>query len=338
MTSTPGKPLHAPTLHHLEQLMAGLLEGVILIDPTGVILSANPAALKMHGVRGVGELGATADDYAARFALRYRDGRPNLCDNSSVTFLKELIDGPPDDSGTYAVTQLQYDDWGSYDRIVYPDAVPRVLRPIIERCLERNPDRRYAGVDRVIQELEGVMPELAREDLDDAPPVFKTMRFGDPGSRVSAVYEARVDPGVTRELVGDVSAALDRLGLEARGGTLINGADRIEAAARAGKVHLLVHAADASEDGRRTLDQAWRVGGGQPRGLIFPEERSILSMALGRENVVHVALTDPAAASRVYLALARWRAFTGPERGPEGGEPALRTDLAEADLTKEQNG
>ena len=75
--------------------------------------------------------------------------------------------------------------------------------------------------------------------------------------------------------------ALDRLGLEARGGILINGADRVETAARAGKVHLLIHAADASEDGRRRLDQAWRVGGGQPRGLIFPEERSILSMALG---------------------------------------------------------
>ena len=27
-----------------------------------------------------------------------------------------------------------------------------------------------------------------------------------------------------------------------------------------GKVHLLLHAADASEDGRRKLDQAWRVG------------------------------------------------------------------------------
>ena len=67
-------------------------------------------------------------------------------------------------------------------------------------------------------------------------------------------------------------AALDRLGLEARGGTLINGADRIEAAARAGKVHLLIHAADAREDGRKTLDQAWRVGrrrgarGDIPRG------------------------------------------------------------------------
>jgi len=128
--------------------------------------------------------------------------------------------------------------------------------------------------------------------------------------------------------------ALDRLGMEARAGNLINGAEKIEAAARAGKVHLLVHAADASEDGRRRMDQAWRVGGGGRQGVIFPEARTILSMALGRENVVHVALTDPAAASRVRHALARWRAFTGPDSGPEGGEPALRTGSAE-DLMKE---
>ena len=75
MTKTNGKPLHAPTLHHLEQLMTGLLEGVILMDPTGMILSANPAALKMHGVKALADLGETADDYAARFRLRYRDGR-----------------------------------------------------------------------------------------------------------------------------------------------------------------------------------------------------------------------------------------------------------------------
>ena len=129
-------------------------------------------------------------------------------------------------------------------------------------------------------------------------------------------------------------AVLDRLGLEARGGTLINGADRIEAAARAGKVHLLIHAADAREDGRRTLDQAWRAGGGEPRGMIFPEERTILSMALGRENVVHVALTDPAAASRVSHALARWRAFTDPRTGQDGGEPASAPGSAD-ELTKD---
>ena len=129
-------------------------------------------------------------------------------------------------------------------------------------------------------------------------------------------------------------ATLDRLGMEARAGNLINGFDRIETAARSGKVKLLIHASDAGEDGRKSLDQAWRVGGGEAQGLIFPEARTILSMALGRENVVHAALTDPAAASRVSHALARWRAFTGPDRGLEGGEAALRTGSAE-DLTKE---
>jgi uncharacterized protein len=123
--------------------------------------------------------------------------------------------------------------------------------------------------------------------------------------------------------------ALDRLGMEARAGNLINGADKVEAAARAGKVHLLVHALDASEDGRRRMDQAWRVGGGPQQGMIFPEGRTMLSLALGRENVVHVALTDPAAASRVSHAIARWRAFTGPDRGLEGGEPAFGTGSTE---------
>jgi predicted RNA-binding protein YlxR (DUF448 family) len=133
--------------------------------------------------------------------------------------------------------------------------------------------------------------------------------------------------------------ALDRLGMEARAGNLINGSDKVENAARSGKVALLIHAADAGEDGNRKLDQALRVGGrvggGTERGVIFPLDRTILSMALGRENVVHVALTDPAAASRVQHALARWRAFTGPDRGLEGGEPALGTVSAEEDLTKE---
>ena len=117
-------------------------------------------------------------------------------------------------------------------------------------------------------------------------------------------------------------AALERLGLEARGGSLINGADRVETAARAGKVRLLIHAADAGEDGRRKLDQAWRVGGGKARGLVFPEGRTILSMALGRENVVHIALTDPAAARRVGDAIDRWLAFIDPDAGLEGGDAA----------------
>ena len=117
-------------------------------------------------------------------------------------------------------------------------------------------------------------------------------------------------------------AVLDRLGMEARAGNLVNGGEKVEAAARAGKVHLLLHAADAGEDGRKRLDQAWRVGGGKAQGLVFPEERTILSMALGRENVVHVALTDPAAARRVSHAIDRWLAFIDPDAGLEGGSVA----------------
>ena len=115
---------------------------------------------------------------------------------------------------------------------------------------------------------------------------------------------------------------LDRLGLEARGGTLINGSEKVEIAARQGKVHLLIHASDAGEDGNRRLDQAWRVGGGDNAGLVFPANRTILSMALGRENVVHIALTDAAAARRVLHAINRWRAFIDPDAGLDGGDAA----------------
>jgi hypothetical protein len=131
---------------------------------------------------------------------------------------------------------------------------------------------------------------------------------------------------VPTDLADRVEAALrqhvlDRLGMEARSGTLINGSERVEAAARSGKVHLLIHAADAGEDGNKALDQAWRVGGGGPRGVIFPEARTILSLALGRENVVHVALIEAAAAARVLHALSRWREFIDPDAGLAGGDP-----------------
>jgi predicted RNA-binding protein YlxR (DUF448 family) len=110
-------------------------------------------------------------------------------------------------------------------------------------------------------------------------------------------------------------AVLDRLGLEARAGNLLSGAEKIETAARKGDVHLLIHASDAGADGRSKLDQAWRMGGGEAQGLVFPAERGILSLALGRQNVVHVALIDRAAAARVRHALDRWRAFIGPNQG-----------------------
>ena len=109
--------------------------------------------------------------------------------------------------------------------------------------------------------------------------------------------------------------ALDRMGLEARAGTLLTGSDRIEEAARAGKVRLLLHAEDAGHDGNRRLDQAWRVGsdaeGTGRAGLVICAGRAMLSQALGRENVVHIAVTDRQAADRVGQAVDRWHHFKG---------------------------
>jgi len=110
-------------------------------------------------------------------------------------------------------------------------------------------------------------------------------------------------------------ATLDRLGLESRSGTLISGNDKIEQAARRGQVRLLLHASDAGEDGRKKLAQAWRVGeddeGSGREGSILPVDRHALSMALGRENAVHLAVTDARAADRVLAHLSRWQFFAG---------------------------
>jgi len=75
MIDQPHDTPASPTLRHLEQLIHGLTAGVILVDPTGTLIGANPAALQMHGVAKPEDLGRTADEYCQRFCLRYRNHR-----------------------------------------------------------------------------------------------------------------------------------------------------------------------------------------------------------------------------------------------------------------------
>lgn len=110
-------------------------------------------------------------------------------------------------------------------------------------------------------------------------------------------------------------ALTERLGLALRAGQLLMGTDRIADAARSGTVQWLGHAADAGADGVSKLAQAWRVGedreGSGLSGQILPLDRAALSVALGRDNVVHLALTDARAAARVATLLQRLMHFTG---------------------------
>ncbi len=133
-----------------------------------------------------------------------------------------------------------------------------------------------------------------------------------------------VEAALTRTL-------LDRLGLEMRGGNVVLGSARIEEQARTGRIALVLHASDSSEDGRKKLDQAWRVGtdaeGSGLRGTVLPLDRDALSVALGRENVVHLGVSGKndgrrrtsSASGRVGQAVTRLSKFLGQTEGSRDG-------------------
>ena len=114
--------------------------------------------------------------------------------------------------------------------------------------------------------------------------------------------------------------ALDRLGLENKSGNLIWGSERIGEALLKGKVRLLLHAGDARADGMGKLEAKRRGASPDTISIVLPVGRDQLSMALGRENVVHAAISDAASAARVIEALERWAAFNGTKVNVAGEE------------------
>jgi uncharacterized protein len=138
---------------------------------------------------------------------------------------------------------------------------------------------------------------------------FKTNSFtlpDDLADRITAGLEQRL---------------LNRLGLEKRAGTLILGGDRVREALARGKVFAVLHAGDARPDGSDRIDGMARAVG-ESLGEDIPHRRvplgrEALSAALGRDNVVHMALLDQGAASRVLADLDRLTGFCGPQTTSE---------------------
>ena len=154
---------------------------------------------------------------------------------------------------------------------------------------------------------------IAPRSMRPTPRASSRARSPGRSRRASSPFPADLGERIETALRQD---ALNRLGLEARAGNLATGSERIEDAARDGQVHALLprrrRRRGRQSQARSGLAGRRRRGGNASlRGLVLPVDRPILSMALGRENVVHVAITDRAAAARVNHALARWRAFIG---------------------------
>ena len=72
----PASATDEPDRPQLRRIIGDLSEGVILIETDRRLVWANAAALRMHGVRAIADLGETIDAYAARFKLERRDGEP----------------------------------------------------------------------------------------------------------------------------------------------------------------------------------------------------------------------------------------------------------------------
>lgn len=133
-------------------------------------------------------------------------------------FSDELPYGPTQDMWSLLLRITEGVVFGGKSRIVYPEAVPPAVRPVIEACMERDPNRRVPSVERVIAALEQALPSVPAEaptpPVEVVPPAHRTFRYGEPRARLSAVYASRRDPSVSLDDVRDIDQALARHGYQ----------------------------------------------------------------------------------------------------------------------------
>jgi predicted RNA-binding protein YlxR (DUF448 family)/ribosomal protein L30E len=183
--------------------------------------------------------------------------------------------------------------------------------------------RRPAGPDELIRFVVGpdgaVVPDLKRNlpgrgcwvtaDREHVDKAVKKALFA---KAFKAQVTAPADLGgmVDRLLA---KSALGALGLARKAGAVALGATKVEASVRSGAALLVLHAAEASEDGLRKIAQARRAtahaGGPEIMAYkLFSEQE--LGLALGGTNVIHAAvLAGDAgrAAEKRMVALDRYR-------------------------------
>ena len=119
--------------------------------------------------------------------------------------------------------------------------------------------------------------------------------------------------------------ALERLALANKAGLVVMGFEKLVRALEAPDgqaIVVLLHAADAAADGRKKLDRRFLRAGCADRAhpsVIDLLSRAELSLALGRENVVHAGLREGGATRAFSRAAERLACYL---EGDEGGREA----------------
>ena len=123
----------------------------------------------------------------------------------------------------------------------------------------------------------------------------------------------KVDAGLPEMVEGLLAkAALGRLGLANKAGAVVVGFDTVDRAISAGDASALLHASDAAEDGCRKLDgryvRSLESADCEPIVLrLFNADE--LSLALGRPNVVHAAVSVSGAGANFVAAAERLQRY-----------------------------
>lgn len=140
-------------------------------------------------------------------------------------------------------------------------------------------------------------------------------------ARVAPDLVAQVDAALLRDLLGALSLAN-------KAGAVLAGFTKVEAALSAGKVAALIHAREATPDGRRKLANA-KIAAAATAGALRNEAGepisdvktfddlagSDLDMALGRVHVIHAALLAGAGGEGCLVRWLRLRLFRGADDG-----------------------
>jgi len=134
-------------------------------------------------------------------------------------------------------------------------------------------------------------------------------------ARAPVRVEANLAEQVERLLVGRV---LDCLGLARRAGQVAVGFEQVRAALRSSAAAVLVAAADSSPDGRRKLR---RLAVDLP--VITAFSKAELGAALGREEVVHVAVVPGRLAQRLLCYTRRLAGFRASALEPPAGRESV---------------
>ena len=122
-----------------------------------------------------------------------------------------------------------------------------------------------------------------------------------------------VDP----DLAGRVEALLavrvrEAFSFARKAGSVVTGFAKVDAALADGTGIALVHASDAAADGSAKLDRkliAVRKSRGQPAPIVRALSSAEMSLAIGRDNVVHAALTEGGASRKFLNAAERLRRY-----------------------------